>query len=331
LKRQQKNLKLNKTSVMGDAYDLYEGGYLDQFGEYCESFTEMPSRRSKKRPHIFRSPEHCKRGVFNWLESVKPWKKHWEGPNKIVNEYAKFRNWNYDVFSICVEIQKEFRDFMQWYGKTRNVIIKVKNFKNNKTVNIMTTTAETKSPTKVVTGPVRLSYAHIWEPAKAPGSDVAKFSVALIISKDDKKTLDAIRKAIDAGKQLGKETKWKGKIPATLKLPLRDGDEERPDDKNYANSYFLNANSTNRPQIVYMKDGKTHLIENQEDVYSGAFAKVSLNFYPFDTNGSKGVAAGLGNILKWKDGERLSGGSSAEEDFAGQEDTLDSDEGSLLD
>lgn len=53
----------------------------------------------------------------------------------------------------------------------------------------------------------------------------------------------------------------------------------------------------------------------ENDVYSGCYARVSLNFYAFNTNGNKGIACGLGNIQKVDDGERLGGGASAEEDF----------------
>ena len=101
-----------------------------------------------------------------------------------------------------------------------------------------------------------------------------------------------------------------GKKPnkAAIKLPLRDGDIER-DDEAYADSYFVNANSTTAPQIV---DQKVQPILDRGEVYSGCYARVSINFYAFNSNGNKGVACGLGNIQKVRDGERLSGGSSLE-------------------
>ena len=91
---------------------------------------------------------------------------------------------------------------------------------------------------KVVTGVVRLSYAHVWEPASINGGD-EKYSVSLIIPKSDKKTVKAIQDAVEQAKQDGK-AKFGGKIPANLKLPLRDGDIERPDDEAYSDSYFIN-------------------------------------------------------------------------------------------
>ena len=166
--------------------------------------------------------------------------------------------------------------------------------------------------TKVVTGVVRLSYANVWEPVSIKGG-TPKFSVSLIIPKDDEKTLAAINAAIDAAIQDG-VSKFGGKIPnrAALKLPLRDGDIER-DDEAYKGSYFVNANSTTAPQIV---DRAVQPILDRGEVYSGCYARVSINFYAFNTNGNRGVACGLGNIQKVKDGDPLSGKSSAVVDFA---------------
>lgn len=172
--------------------------------------------------------------------------------------------------------------------------------------------ANQNNTTKVVTGVVRLSYANVWEPASINGG-TPKYSVSLIIPKDDEKTLTAINAAIDAAIKEG-APKFGGKIPnrAALKLPLRDGDTER-DDEAYKGSYFVNANSTTAPQIV---DRTVQPILDRAEVYSGCYARVSINFYAFNTNGNRGVACGLGNIQKVKDGDPLGGKSSAAADFA---------------
>ena len=169
-----------------------------------------------------------------------------------------------------------------------------------------------KSNTKVVTGIVRLSYEHVWEPASINGSN-PKYSVSLIIPKSDTKTIAAINAAVDAAIKEG-VTKFGGKVPpkGALKLPLRDGDAER-DDEAYKGAYFVNANSTTAPQIV---DKAVQPILDRAEVYSGCYARVSINFYAFNTNGNKGIACGLGNIQKVRDGEPLSGRTSAADDFA---------------
>ena len=170
----------------------------------------------------------------------------------------------------------------------------------------------------LVTGKVRLSYEHVWEPASINGGD-EKYSVSLIIPKSDTKTLNAILDAIEQAKKDGK-AKFGGKIPANLKLPLRDGDIERPDDEAYADSYFINANSKDKPQIV---DKKVQPILDRSEVYSGCYARVSISLYPFNTNGNKGIACGLGNIQKLADGEPLGGRTRAEDDFDAYEDDED--------
>ena len=108
--------------------------------------------------------------------------------------------------------------------------------------------------------------------------------------------------------------KFGGKKPnkAALKLPLRDGDLEREDEA-YQGSYFLNANSTTAPQIV---DRAVNPILDRGEIYSGCYARVSVNFYAFNSNGNRGIACGLGNIQKVRDGDPLGSRSSAADDFA---------------
>lgn len=165
------------------------------------------------------------------------------------------------------------------------------------------------SATKVIV-PCRLSYLHCWEPNSINGGD-PKYSVSAIIPKSDTKTVEAIKAAIEQAKKES-ISKWGGKIPANLKTPLRDGDIERPDDDAYKDSYFFNANSRQAPQVV---DGKVQPIIDQSEVYSGCYGRISVTFYGYNSNGNRGIAAGLGNIQKLKDGEPLGGHSKASDDF----------------
>lgn len=165
--------------------------------------------------------------------------------------------------------------------------------------------------TKVVTGTVRFSYFNGWEPVSINGSK-PKYSVSVLIPKSDETTVRKINEAINAAIEEG-IAKFGGKKPntAAIKLPLRDGDLER-DDEAYKGHYFINANSITAPQIV---DTMTNPILDRNEVYSGCYGRVSLNFYAFNSNGNKGVACGLGNIQKLRDGEPLGGRSSAKDDF----------------
>lgn len=173
------------------------------------------------------------------------------------------------------------------------------------------------NPMKVITGPeTRWSYANVWE-AKSINGGAPKFSVSLIIPKSDTKTVAKIKAAIEAAYHEG-ESKLKGNgrsVPAlsVIKTPLRDGDTERPDDPAYANSYFVNANSATAPGIV---DADRQVILDRSEVYSGVYGRASINFYAFNSNGNRGIACGLNNLQKIRDGEPLGGKSRAEDDFA---------------
>lgn len=176
---------------------------------------------------------------------------------------------------------------------------------------------QNNSKTKVVTGVnTRLSYFHGWEPVSINGGK-EKYSVSVLIPKSDKETIKAIEAAVDAAIEEG-IAKFGGKKPnkAAIKLPLRDGDIER-DDEAYKGHYFVNANSNTAPQIV---DKAVKPILDRDEVYSGCYGRVSLNFYVFNSNGNKGVACGLGNIQKIKDGEPLGNRSSASDDFTSLDD-----------
>ena len=172
--------------------------------------------------------------------------------------------------------------------------------------------AKFNNPTKVITGVnTRWSYVNAWEPKSINGG-TPKYSVSLIIPKSDTKTLEKIRAAIQAAYEEG-QSKLKGNgrsVPAlsALKTPLRDGDAERPDDEAYANSYFVNANSGTAPGIV---DADRNPILERSEVYSGVYGRASINFYAFNSNGNKGIACGLNNLQKIRDGEPLGGKSRA--------------------
>nr|DAL62738.1 MAG TPA_asm: DNA helix destabilizing protein [Caudoviricetes sp.] len=168
--------------------------------------------------------------------------------------------------------------------------------------------------TKVIV-PCRFSYLHCWEPDSVNGGD-PKYSVSAIVPKSDTKTINAIKAAIEQAKK-DSVSKWGGKVPANLKLPLRDGDIDRPDDEAYAGCYFFNANSRQAPQVV---DSKVQPILDQSEVYSGCYGKISVTFYGYNSNGNRGIAAGLGNIQKLKDGESLGGRTSAADDFQTEDD-----------
>lgn len=178
-----------------------------------------------------------------------------------------------------------------------------------------------ENKTKVITGVnTRWSYANVWDPKSINGG-TPKYSVSLIIPKSDTATVNKVKTAIQAAYDEG-QSKLKGNsrnVPSLslIKTPLRDGDLERPEDPTYANCYFINANSPTKPGIV---DAACNEIIERSEVYSGVYGRASINFYAFNSNGNKGIAVGLNNLQKIRDGEPLGGKSRAADDFATEDD-----------
>lgn len=146
--------------------------------------------------------------------------------------------------------------------------------------------SKNETPTKVIVS-CRFSYLHCWEPEAINGGE-PKYSVSAIIPKSDKETIKKIQAAVEAAKQESL-SKWGGKIPPNLKLPLRDGDIDRPEDEAYKGCYFFNANSRQAPQVV---DKQVQPILDQTEVYSGCYGRISVNFYGYcirDVDVEKGI------------------------------------------
>lgn len=170
--------------------------------------------------------------------------------------------------------------------------------------------------TAVRLGEVRFSYAHVFERRRDEDGNDGKYSVCVLIPKTDKQALDMIAAATEAAKQDGKAKKWGGKIPANVKVPLRDGDIEHEDDPTFHGMMFFNASSNSKPGVKVLAGGALSDAIDESDFYSGCWGAVTVNFFPFENSGNKGVAVGLNNLVKTRDDEALAGGSSAESDFA---------------
>ena len=164
--------------------------------------------------------------------------------------------------------------------------------------------------TKFVTGKVRFSFVHVFEPAETLNGSL-KYSVSILIPKSDKDTVARFNKAFEETKQAN-AAYFGGSIPKLLKGGLRDGDAEK-DDPVYAGHYFINANSNEKPGIV---DADLNPIMDKDEFYSGCYGRASITLYPYDASGSKGIAAGLNNVQKLEDGEKFGGATSASADFA---------------
>lgn len=173
--------------------------------------------------------------------------------------------------------------------------------------------------TKVVTGKVRLSYVHLFEPYSPNPDQPEKFSCVILIPKSDTKTIKALDDAITAAAENGKDKTFNGKIPANLKTTLHDGDEEADLDRNpeYAGHMYMSVSSKTKPGIV---DKDVQPVLDASEVYSGCYARVSIGAFAYNTQGNRGISFGLNHVQKLADGDFLGGRSKAEDDFEAIED-----------
>lgn len=171
--------------------------------------------------------------------------------------------------------------------------------------------------TKVTTGVIRGSYVKIFKaelPKNAPPGAEPKFSMTLLISKDDTVTLEKIAKA----QQTAVALKWPNKAPAKIHTTLHDGDEPRESNgEAYGDEckghMVMTVSSKYKPRCID-RDGNEIIDPSQ--VGSGDYFKASINFYGYSAQGKNGVSAGLNNLLFWEKGISLGGQGSCEEDFA---------------
>ncbi len=167
--------------------------------------------------------------------------------------------------------------------------------------------------TKSLTGEVRISYQHLINPNKDN-----LYMATILISKTDVATYNDLISSRDAAYEQGVKNKWNGSRPQMRYPLIYDGDGVRPSGEPFGpeckGHWVLTASSKQKPQCVHISNIHSELLPT--DVYSGMYARVTVNFYPFDVNGNRGVGCGLGNVCKTRDGEPLSGRANAESDFA---------------
>lgn len=181
----------------------------------------------------------------------------------------------------------------------------------------MTTTTTTNNR-KGRTPIGRVSHPHVFEPQTDKKSNKKTYSVVLMFDKGT--DISELKAAYEAAVA----EKW-AKKPKGLRSPFRDGDEEDADGDRvkgpeYKGKVYVSfrAKDDRRPQIV---DKSLEAITKESgDFYPGCYARATYSAYGYEVDGNAGVAFGLNNIQKVRDGERLDGRTAAEDDFDSYED-----------
>ena len=170
--------------------------------------------------------------------------------------------------------------------------------------------------TQITTGKVRFSYVHVFEPYAALDGAVPKYNVTLLIPKSDKFTLGKIAEAMAAAKAQYAESHSGKPLPANCKSTLHDGDDLRPSGDEFGpeckGCMVMTVSSNRKPVLI---DANKIPITDESELYSGCYGRAIINFYGYDTQGNKGISAGLNAIMKLHDGEPLGGGIVTDSDW----------------
>lgn len=197
------------------------------------------------------------------------------------------------------------------------------------------TTTNGQLNTKVKTGVVRFSFCHLFTPTAFAEGQQKKYSIALMVDKNDKATLTALKQAYENAKQVGVQkygARFANLANDLLCKPndklglIKDGDSDPRYNEQEDNHgmFILNAKCSTAPGVYAKETGTTQLTAEQEDVvYSGCYGKASINFFAYQQAGNTGIGIGLNNVLKTADGDNLGGRVSGSVDFA--EDFADED------
>ena len=174
------------------------------------------------------------------------------------------------------------------------------------------------SETTVRIGPAMFGYVHVFSPRKNEDGTDGKYGLQILIPKTDTQAVKLIQEAAEAAKQKGPKNGWGNKAAAAKKLTanLRDGDEEKEGDPVYEGMWFINANSPQKPGVRVLENGQMYEAMDSDDFYSGCWGAVTVNMYAYSNSGNIGIGCALNNVIKTKDGTRLSGGTNADSDFS---------------
>ena len=168
--------------------------------------------------------------------------------------------------------------------------------------------------TKVVTGKVRFSFCHIFEPQEPQGGGDPKYSVTLLIPKSDTATLGKIKAAMAEARENFVKRNGAGSLPAQPIHTMHDGDGVRPSGDPFGpeckGCYVITVSNKQKPIIV---DNMRNPVTDPGEVYSGCYGRASINFYGYNRAGKKGISASLLSIQKLHDGEPFGTVGSADD------------------
>lgn len=163
----------------------------------------------------------------------------------------------------------------------------------------------------LMTPKCRIAWPALFVPQgmKGESPDKAKYQLTLLIPKDADISVLKTAAAEAATEKFGKKT-------TGIRSPFRKSEEnERLADIAEDFPFYLSARAKDRPGVVG-PNGKP--VDDPEQVYSGRWAKASIQVFAYDTAGNKGVSFGLQNVQLLDNDDPLAVGGgrvSAEAEF----------------
>ena len=155
--------------------------------------------------------------------------------------------------------------------------------------------------------PARLDFVHVFEPWAFRENEKPKYSVTLIISKNDTDTIRKVHNALDQAYEKGKSTLQNAEMK-DIRSPLRDGDVERPNNPAYRNCWFINATNNGIFSVPQVCDRQQNVITDRNQLYSGVWGRVHVSFKAYSGGNSpsqKGIGCYFNAIQKTKDDARI--------------------------
>jgi hypothetical protein len=169
-----------------------------------------------------------------------------------------------------------------------------------------------------ITGDLVCAFPHLFTPQSPFRGGIPVYSVCAIIDKVKfKSTADAIMEEIRRtyAANNAKLAGHSGVVPPldSIKIPLHDGDVERPGTV-FKSSFYLNAKKKTPPGVV---DASCQPITDPSQIYSGCIVRLSLSFFAYVFGPNRGIGVSLNNVQKVADAPRLAGGMQRrpEDDF----------------
>lgn len=166
---------------------------------------------------------------------------------------------------------------------------------------------------------VRFSYCNLFQPKPPfnnPQGD-AKYSCTILVPKSNVQAKALIDQAIAQAIEAGVSSRWSGVRPPQPAVCVHDGDGPRPSDgsafgEECRGCWVFTASSKQAPFVV---DAQVQPIIAPTQVYSGMWGNVSVNFFPYNQAGKKGIGCGLNGVQKTQEGDPLGGHVTAQEAF----------------